>query len=341
MAFEAAYLGPTPSLAATMLIDDVKIKVIAGHGGRGAVAFNKTKMNRGPAGANGGRGGSIFFEGVSDLSTLYQFRYKKKIEAENGQNGKTQFEDGKSAKDLILRVPIGTIMTDLVTGESEEIISVGQRILAVKGGRGGMGNLHFKSSTNITPLQFGKGKPGEERDLRLELKLIADIGLIGLPNVGKSSLLNVLTNAQSKVANYPFTTLDPNLGVYYELILADIPGLIEGASKGRGLGIKFLRHVERTKTLFHLISAESPDPIKDYKIIRQELGAYNKNLLEKTEYVFLSKSDVLDEKEIKDKINRFEKKVGKAIAPISVIKDESIKSVEGILRELIKQKLSG
>ena len=320
-----------------MLIDDVKIKIIAGHGGRGAVAFNKTKMNLGPAGANGGRGGSIYFEGVSNIDALNQFHFKKRAEAENGENGKTQFNDGKSGKDLIVKVPVGTVVTDLNTGQSVEIIAIGEKLLLARGGRGGKGNLNFRSSTNQSPTEFGPGQPGEKRDLRLELKLIADVGLIGLPNVGKSSLLNTLTNAKSRVANYPFTTLNPSLGVYYELILADIPGLIEGASAGKGLGIKFLRHVERTKTLFHLISSESQDPVKDYKIIRNELGAYNKELLDKQEYVFLCKSDLVDKTELKKKLGQLKK--AKIIAlPISIIDDESMENVKEILRKIIKQK---
>ena len=320
-----------------MLIDDVKIKVIAGHGGRGAVAFNKVKMSSGPAGANGGRGGSIYFEGISNIDALKQFRFKKKIAAEGGQNGKTQFNDGKSGKDLIIRVPVGTVVNDLTTGESVEIIAIGERLPIARGGKGGKGNFHFRSSTNTTPMQFGEGLPGEERELRLELKMIADVGLIGLPNVGKSSLLNTLSNAKSKVANYSFTTLSPNLGAYYELILADIPGLIEGASLGKGLGIKFVRHIERTKTIFHLISAESQDPVKDYKIIMGELGAYNKELLNKREYVFLCKSDLVDKSEVKKKLKEL-KKIGKEAIPISIIDDESMKPVEAILHDLIKQK---
>jgi GTP-binding protein len=322
-----------------MLIDDVKIKVIAGKGGRGAVAFNKTKMSLGPAGANGGRGGSVYLEGVSNISALNQFRYKKKIVADDGQDGKTQFHDGRGGQDLIIKVPTGTIVTDLVSGQSIEIISIGQRLLIAKGGKGGQGNLQFRSSTNTTPMQYGKGLPGEERELRMELKMIADVGLIGLPNVGKSSLLDVLTNAKSRVANYPFTTLSPNLGAYYELILADIPGLIEGASAGKGLGIKFLRHVERTKTLFHLISAESQDPVKDYQVIRQELGAYNKELLDKQEYVFLCKSDLVSKDEQKKKLALL-KKAGILALPISIIDDKSMREVEKILREIIKQKLA-
>ena len=188
--------------------------------------------------------------------------------------------------------------------ETAEVLKIGERILAAKGGLGGKGNFHFRSSTNTSPKQFQEGLSGEYSTVRLELKLIADVGLIGLPNAGKSSLLNELTKAKSKVANYPFTTLEPNLGAYYELIIADVPGLIEGASVGKGLGIKFLRHIERTKILFHLISAESENPAKDYKIIKKELETHNKELAEKTEYVFLSKSDTLPQEEIKRKLPR-------------------------------------
>jgi len=320
-----------------MLIDDIKIGVKAGHGGRGAVAFNKVMMSLGPTGGNGGKGGSIYLEGVSDISALSQFRGKKELVAENGYDGRPQFHDGEDGKDIILKVPIGTLVHNLSISEDSEIITIGQRLLIVKGGRGGKGNFKFRSSTNTSPTEFQEGLPGQEFELRLELKLIADVGFVGLPNVGKSSLLNEITNAESKVANYPFTTLNPNLGVYYELVLADIPGLIEGASDNKGLGIKFLRHIDRTKTLFHFISSESSDPVKDYKIIRKELGTYNKKLLDKTEYVFLSKVDLLDKNEIEKKLNEL-KKIGKEAIPISVIDDKSIKHVEKILRDIIKQK---
>lgn len=320
-----------------MFIDDVKIKIKAGQGGDGAVAFNKLKMSLGPTGANGGNGGNIYFEGVSDLGALIQFRYKKELAAEDGKNGKTNLNDGPDGKDLILKVPIGTVIHNLSTNKDFEIIFIGQRLLMAKGGRGGKGNFKFRSSVNTSPIEFQEGLPGKEYELRLELKLIADIGFIGLPNVGKSSLLNRLTNAKSKVANYLFTTLSPNLGVYYGLILADIPGLIEGASGGKGLGIKFLRHIERTRTLFHFISAESTDPANDYQIIRDELGAYNKELMDKPEYIFLSKADLLDKNEIARKLDEF-KKTGKETIPISVIDDESISHVEEILRKIIKQK---
>jgi len=327
-----------------MLIDDVTINVRAGNGGKGAVAFNKTLMSLGPAGGSGGKGGSIYFEGVSDLNALNQFRYKKDIRAKDGANGKGQFRDGPDGSDLILKVPVGTVIhkiDDLTLSlertwdlaDAREVLKIGERILIAKGGRGGKGNFYFRSSRNTTPKQFQAGFPGERFILRIELKLIADVGIIGLPNAGKSSLLNELTRAKSKVANYPFTTLEPNLGAYYELILADIPGLIEGASAGTGLGIKFLRHIERTKIIFHLISAESEDPAKDYKTIRNELETYSKELIKKTEYVFLSKSDMVPAEEIKKKIAAL-KKFHKNILPISVYDWDSLEKVKKILNYL-------
>ena len=316
-----------------MLIDNVTIRIKAGDGGRGAVAFNKIKMSLGPAGGNGGDGGSIFFEGVSDLSSLSQFRNKKEAVANNGGNGRGGFVDGPDGKDLVLKVPVGTVVTKLETGEIQEVVKVGERIQIAKGGHGGKGNYKFRSSLNTSPKQFQEGKPGEEFKIKIELKLIADVGLIGLPNAGKSSLLNELTGAKSKVANYSFTTLEPNLGVYYELILADIPGLIEGASEGKGLGIKFLQHIERTKILFHLISAESEDPTKDYKVVRKELEKYKKELAVKEEYLFLSKYDVLIEKDLKKQIAAL-KKLNKNVIALSVYDEESLKKVKAILNKV-------
>ncbi|TSC75178.1 MAG: hypothetical protein G01um101444_24 [Parcubacteria group bacterium Gr01-1014_44] len=316
-----------------MLIDNVTIRIKAGDGGNGAVAFNKIMMALGPAGGNGGGGGSIFFEGVSDLSALSQFRHKKEAVADSGGNGRGGFVDGPDGQDLVLKIPVGTVATNLETGEIKEVVKVGERIQIAKGGRGGKGNYKFRSSLNTSPTQFQEGKPGEEFKIKIELKLIADVGLIGLPNAGKSSLLNELTEAKSKVANYPFTTLEPNLGVYYELILADIPGLIEGASEGKGLGIKFLQHIERTKILFHLISAESDDPARDYKIVRQELEKYNKDLATKQEYLFLSKYDAVPEKELKEKLAVL-KKLNKNTVTLSVYDEESLKKVRGILNKI-------
>jgi GTP-binding protein len=271
------------------------------------------------------------------LSILNNFRFKKEFAAKDGEDGKGQFRDGASAEDLVLQVPLGTVIHNLTVGTKQEVIAIAERILIATGGKGGRGNFHFRSSTRTRPRHFEYGKQGEHFDLRLELKLIADVGLVGLPNVGKSSLLNELTNAQSKVANYAFTTLEPNLGVYFELILADIPGLIEGASSGKGLGIKFLRHVERTKVLFHIISAESENPAADYKTIRKELGAYNKALLKKKEYLFLSKSDMVSPAELKKKLIAV-KKLNPSAKAFSIHDFDSIERVKKILNVLIKGK---
>lgn len=324
-----------------MLVDDIKINVTAGSGGRGMSTFSRTRFTLGPTGGSGGNGGNIYIEGVVDLGALRQFRFKKDHFADNGQNGKSQLNDGHDAEDLILKVPVGTVC-EIIRPEGHpgkiiEITKIGQRELIAKGGRGGKGNYLFRSATNTSPRQFQEGRPGESFQLHFELKMIADVGFIGLPNVGKTSLLNELTNAQSKVANYPFTTLEPNLGAYYDLILADIPGLIEGASSGKGLGIKFLRHVERTKVLFHLVSADSENPTKDYKDVRGELEAYNKALLEKPEYIFLSRSDTVSA-DIVSKIQKDFKKLKKDISPISIIDSDSLGEVKKILNKLIAEK---
>ncbi|HCI05638.1 TPA: GTPase ObgE [Patescibacteria group bacterium] len=322
-----------------MIVDDVKIKVIAGSGGDGAVAFNKNLMEQGPVGGTGGNAGSIFAEGILDIASLNQFRFKKLIKTENGEKGQGQSRNGNSSEDVILKLPIGTVIHNLTTGKDFEVLRLGEKILIVRGGRGGRGNYSFRSSTNTTPKEFEKGSPGQSFDIRFELKLVADIGLIGLPNAGKSSLLNELTNSKSKVADYPFTTLEPSLGVYFELVLADIPGLIEGAAQGKGLGIKFLRHVERTKILFHLIDADSKNVAKDYQTIRQELGEYNKTLLDKKEYVFLSKCDNFSEKEIEAKLKLL-KKINPDTYPLSIIQPETLKKVTEILNLIKTEKIA-
>ena len=316
-----------------MLIDDVTISVSAGHGGAGIVEFNKQAMSLGPTGGNGGKGGSIYALGVSDLGALDHFRYKKDISAQDGGRGMSQLKSGADAGDVVLNIPVGTVITKTETGKAVEVLKVGEKILIAQGGIGGKGNFFFRSSRNTSPEQSQPGMPGEAFTLRLELKLIADVGLVGLPNAGKSSLLNELTKAKSKVANYPFTTLEPSLGVYYGLILADIPGLIEGASSGKGLGVKFLRHIERTKILFHLVSAESEDPAKDYTTIRKELETYSSALAEKTEYLFLSKSDAVSAADVKKKITVL-KKLNKTATAISVYDWESLEKVKKILNKI-------
>lgn len=320
-----------------MLVDEVVVKIFSGRGGDGRVAFNKTKMSLGPTGGKGGDGGAVFLQGVADIGALMPFRGGKVFRAEDGQMGGAQNKDGRNGKDLVLRVPVGTVVHFVGLKKTAEITKIGEQILIAKGGKGGRGNFLFRSPTNTTPRQAEKGGDRIFAELRLELKLIADVGLIGLPNVGKSSLLNGLTNAKSRVANYAFTTLEPNLGAFYELILADIPGLIEGASTGKGLGHKFLRHIERTKILFHLVSVLADDPIKDYQIVRKELGRYNTRLLEKKEFIFLSQCDLANEKEKNAKLRKM-KKSGLEVMPISLKTGEGIDQVKKILSGISQAK---
>jgi len=317
-----------------MLIDNVTIKVTAGKGGDGKVAFNKIKMALGPTGGSGGKGGNVYLEAAADLGALRRFRVKKSFKAENGLNGRDSFRDGHDGKDLVLLVPRGTIARNLESGEQIELTTVGERVLAARGGKGGKGNFHFRSPTNTSPKEFQRGLEGEQCSLELELKLIADIGLVGFPNIGKSSFLNEVTSAQSKVANYSFTTLEPHLGSYYGLIIADIPGLIEGASSGKGLGIKFLRHIERTRVLFHFIDARSKDPLADYQIIRRELGAHNKLLLDKPEYIIISRADTAND-EIISEITETLAPLGKEIMPISIHDPDRMAEAKKLLDRLL------
>ncbi|KKT81332.1 MAG: GTPase obg [Candidatus Azambacteria bacterium GW2011_GWA1_44_9] len=320
-----------------MIIDDLTIRIQAGKGGDGIIAFNKNKGAQGPTGGRGGNGGNILFIGVSDLGALNTLRNAKVFKAEDGKNGRHQLNDGTAGEDLIIKVPVGTVLHNLDNGTEQEIVKIGEQVLVAKGGHGGKGNFLFRGPHATSPKRFQEGLPGEQFNIRLELKMIADIGIIGLPNVGKSSLLNELTKAKSKVANYHFTTLEPHLGVYYDLILADIPGLIEGASEGKGLGVKFLRHIERTRVLFHIVSAESEDPAKDYKAIRKELGAYNKSLLEKDEYLFLSKTDMTDSATIKKKLTKL-KKLNKNASVFSIHDMDAVVSVQKILNKIAEEK---
>jgi GTP-binding protein len=320
-----------------MLIDDVTVRLSGGKGGDGIVGFSKTRLTLGPTGGNGGPGGDVYLEGVNDISALQQFKFTKEFKADDGGQGTTRLNDGPRGEDLILKVPTGTVVTNLATGESHEITKVGEQLMVAHGGYRGRGNFHFRASTNTSPQEFEKGKDGESFEFRFELKMIADVGLVGLPNAGKSSLLNALTGAHSKVGNYSFTTLEPHLGAYYGLILADVPGLIEGASEGKGLGDKFLRHIERTRSIFHLVSAESDDVVRDYGIIRDELKKYNPELAHKNEQLILSKADVLAPEEAEEQLKKL-KKLNKNAIMLSVIDDESLKRVKEILNEIAGQK---
>ncbi len=313
-------------------IDQVRIRAEAGKGGNGVVRWlhAKGKEKGGPSGGDGGNGGNVVLVGVRDLAALSNFRFEKKFRAEPGNPGEGDNRYGANGNDYELLVPVGTVAA-LDDGRQYEVISEGERIVLFKGGLGGKGNVRFKGPTNQNPTQQTDGKPGEVGDVTLSLKIIADAGLIGYPNAGKSSLLNALTRAKSKVGAYPFTTLDPHLGDFYGYIIADIPGLIEGASAGRGLGSKFLKHTERTGFLIHLISAEQEDLAGAYTAIRTELEAFNPELAAKDELVVLSKVDLLLPEEQDVAIATLKKASGKEVVSVSVEDSALLKQFSDML----------
>ncbi len=312
-----------------MFIDLVEIYVKAGDGGRGAVSFRREKYipKGGPDGGDGGRGGDVIIISDPNMSTLLDFRYKRKYIAKNGEPGMCALKTGKSGKDVILRVPVGTVVKDKDTDQILfDFTAPYQKFIVAHGGKGGRGNTHFKSPTNQTPRKAEPGKPGEERRIILELKLIADVGIVGFPNAGKSTLISVISAAQPKIADYPFTTLEPVLGLvqykdFQSFVVADIPGIIEGASQGKGLGLKFLRHIERTKILLFLIDASSEDPFEEYKVLIKELKSYNSNMLLKPHIVAISKMDLIPETEVEKFKKEFHKKFSKSIREIKKPKD--------------------
>ncbi len=316
-----------------MIIDDVTITAKAGHGGNGTVLFARAKFDQGPTGGNGGKGGDVVLEGVSDLGALRPFRTKKNVKAGAGKNGEQNMRTGADGESVIIPVPVGTVAHDVTQDKVYDITHVGQKVTVAHGGNGGFGNHHFRSSRNTTPQRANPGKPGEEITLHLELKMIADVGFVGLPNVGKSSLLNALTNASSAVANYQFTTLEPHLGVYYDIILADIPGLIAGASDGKGLGQKFLRHIERTRYLFHFIAADHPDPCADYDVIRAELAAFNPALAAKKEWIIVSRSDEVSEERLREVVAQLKKK-NPHVVTVSILDDTLLIPVKEVLTSI-------
>jgi len=324
-------------------LDQAKIYVKAGNGGSGSSSFRREKFIEfgGPDGGDGGDGGSIVLIAEANLNTLIDFRFKQHFKAERGQNGMGKKKTGKSGKDLILKVPVGTqIFEEDNNTLIEDLTKSDQKIIIAKGGKGGLGNVRFKSSTNRAPRKKTDGSEGESFWVWLQLKVIADIGIIGMPNAGKSSLLSVLTKAKPKIANYPFTTLDPNLGVTSysdkEVTLADIPGLIEGAHEGTGLGDKFLRHIERCKSLIHLIDITDEDILENYLKIRKELSKYSSNLLKKKEIIVFNKIDMININEINRKINAFKKKIKKNICKISVVQNKGLVNIKKLLINLLK-----
>ncbi len=316
-------------------LDQAKIYVRAGNGGSGCVSFRREKFIEfgGPDGGDGGDGGSIIFTSTKNLNTLIDFRYQQHFKAERGEDGKGKKKTGKNGKDLILKVPIGTqILEEDNNTLIEDLSRAEQKIIIANGGKGGLGNVRFKSSTNRAPRKKTQGEQGEIFTIYLQLKVIADIGIIGMPNSGKSSLLSALTSAKPKIANYPFTTLNPNLGVTdynnKEFTLADIPGLIEGAHEGIGLGYKFLRHIERCKSILHLIDITNENLLDNYLKVRKELLKYGNKLEKKREIVVFNKIDMIEENEVNKKINIFKNKVKKKIFIISALKHRGLKNLK-------------
>ena len=327
-------------------IDEITFEASAGRGGDGVVRWRQEKFipKGGPAGGDGGRGGDFYVQAVRDAHILSKYKAQKNFSAGRGEDGGSASLHGRKGEDFILDLPVGSVVTNLETDEIWRFKKEDERILLLRGGHGGWGNEHFKRSDNTTPKEWRPGGEGEKANFRIELELFADVGLIGLPNAGKSSLLNVLTNARSKVGDYPFTTLDPNLGNFYGYIIADIPGLIEGASEGKGLGIKFLRHIKRTKILAHLVSFENANMLKTYKEIRKEFKKNNKkfNLNEdelsfKKEIVILTKSDVAENPKIIAKKTKEFQKITKNVFAISLFDDKAIKKFRDELIKILKK----
>ena len=319
-------------------LDQAKIYIKAGNGGSGSASFRREKFIEfgGPDGGDGGNGGSIIVESDRNLNTLIDFRYAQHFKAQHGKPGSKRNKTGANGKDLILKVPLGTqIFEEDNNNLIYDFTKNKEKYLVASGGKGGLGNVRFKSSTNRAPKKKTAGKFGEEFWIWLQLKVIADIGIIGKPNAGKSSLLAALTRAKPKIANYPFTTINPNLGVTYydgkEVTLADIPGLVEGAHKGIGLGDKFLRHIERCKVLLHLIDLTENNLVNTYKKIKIELSSYDKKLSEKKEIIIFNKSDLLSDNDIKKKLIEFEKKIRSKYEIISVFSNKEIQRIKKIL----------
>jgi GTPase len=327
-------------------VDEARIEVQGGNGGNGAASFRREKFipKGGPDGGDGGRGGSVYALADRNLNTLIDYRYARKFFAKNGENGRGADCFGAGADDIILRVPVGTLIIDETTGETvADLTSHGERALLAQGGKGGLGNLHFKSSTNRAPRQATKGEAGQYRALHLELKVLADVGLLGMPNAGKSTLITAVSNARPKVADYPFTTLVPHLGVVrvgseQSFVLADIPGLVEGASEGAGLGHLFLRHLSRTSLLLHVIDCapldEAVDPVAQAKALVRELEKYNPELAKKPRWIVLNKTDLLNEEEKRERIAQLKKALASDGRPFFAISAATHEGTEDLIKAI-------
>jgi GTP-binding protein len=332
-----------------MFLDRVKIRIKAGDGGNGVTAFRREKFipRGGPSGGDGGVGGDVWLESDEGLNTLLHLRYNPEHKAERGRRGEGSKRSGRDGESITVRVPVGT---QVLTGDTNEFLfdftEPGQRFLAAKGGKGGWGNSHFATSTRQAPKFHYNGRPGDEKELQLELKLIADVGLVGFPNAGKSTLISVISAAKPKIADYPFTTLEPNLGVvdigdFKTFVVADIPGLIEGASDGAGLGDRFLRHVERTKLILHLVDVSSfsgRDPVEDYIIINRELAAYNADLGQRPQFVVATKIDALDDPERLEGLKAQAKSDGKPFFAISAVTSSGTKELVSAVAEALSKR---
>lgn len=312
-----------------MLVDEVDLTLEAGHGGPGKVSFFKKGL--GPDGGSGGKGGDINLVGTSDLTALNRFAGKRYFKADDGDMGDSNQKSGRNANDLEISVPVGTQITDVESQETWEITKPAEKLLICEGGIGGMGNFALRSARNTTPEHAQHGLPGKRRDLKLVLRYIADFGLIGLPNAGKSSLLNELTAANVKTADYPFTTLEPNLGVFQRKIIADVPGLIEGASGGKGLGIRFLKHIEKVPVLLHCIAADSLNPLEDYKTIRNELKTYNPLMMKKKEIILLTKTDLVSKEQLEEAALKL-KATKKKVFPVSIHDFDALEALKKIIK---------
>ncbi len=324
-------------------VDELKIYAKAGDGGNGVIRWRQEKFvpQGGPSGGDGGNGGDVYLEAIRDVGILSKYSHNPEFKAKKGEDGSKKSMKGENGEDMVIQLPVGSVVTNVATGQTFELLKVGEKIKILHGGKGGFGNEHFKASTNTTPYEWTPGKSGQEAEFFVELRLFADLGLVGFPNAGKSSLIQALTNSKSKIGAYAFTTLDPHLGAFYEFVIADIPGIIEGAGKGKGLGTKFLKHISRTKTLVHLVSFEHElekegGMMEAYQSIRNELEAFDPKLLEKDEFILLTKTDMVSEEVQKRVIKQFSK-LKKPLLAVTLFDNDQIKTFEQEILKVLRK----